>query len=54
VLAKLRRQLGRALKTKPLVSRDGRLLFYDLRAFRSRLQQTDAQLRETARRDFNI
>jgi hypothetical protein len=54
VLAKLRRQLGRTLKTKPIVSRDGRLLFYDLRPFRGRLPQTDAELRETARRDFNI
>jgi len=42
------------LQVAPLVSPDGRYLFYDLRPYRRALGRTDAQLRATARQTFGI
>jgi phosphoglycerol transferase len=48
------RQITAAFDVEPLVSPDGRFLFFDLREPRRRLDRTDAQLRGQARRDLGV
>ena len=43
------RQIQDAVGVEPLVSSDGRFLFFDLRPYRASLDQTDEQLRQAAR-----
>ncbi len=43
------RQVQDAVGVEPLVSADGRFLFFDLRPYRASLDQTDEQLRQAAR-----
>jgi phosphoglycerol transferase len=43
------RQIQDAVGVEPLVSSDGRFLFFDLRPYRASLDQTDEELRQAAR-----
>lgn len=43
------RQIQEAVGVEPLVSADGRFLFFDLRPYRASLDQTDDELRQAAR-----
>ena len=52
--AVVRRELERVLREQPLRSEDGRLLFYDLAAYKRRLGRSDAQLRATAERQLGV
>jgi hypothetical protein len=47
-------ELERELRTQPLVSENGRLRFYDLRPYKRRLGQSDAELRAIAERELGI
>ena len=53
-MAELQRQLTRRLRVEPLVSRDGRFLFYDLRPYAARLGEPPDELRRDATELFGI
>jgi len=55
-LATIRAGLEKKLGVQPLVSRDKRFLFYDLRPYAQRLKQgrTARELRDRAGQDFGI
>jgi len=53
-LAALRKDLDRTLRVDPIVSPDGRFLYYDLRPYRARLGRSQASLRDEAGRLFGI
>jgi hypothetical protein len=47
-------QVRRATRTKPIMGVGGRFAFFDLRAFRARVPETDAQLRQVAREQLGV
>ena len=47
-------QIREAVGVEPLVSEDGRFLFFDLRPYRERLGMTDEQLRAETRRLLHV
>jgi hypothetical protein len=55
-LASIRAGLAKKLRVEPLVSRDKRFLFYDLRPYAQRLERghTPRALRDQAGEDFGI
>jgi phosphoglycerol transferase len=53
-LASIREDLDRRLRVEPLVSRDGRFLFYDLRPYAERLDRSPRELRDEAGTLFGV
>ncbi|MEJ7583347.1 MAG: hypothetical protein WKF43_04505 [Acidimicrobiales bacterium] len=52
--AELRDQLAFVLRVKPMVSGNGRHLYYDLRPYKERLGRPETELRELARRELKV
>ena len=53
-LASIRKDLAKKLRVEPLVSRDGRFLFYDLRPYAERIDRSPQELRVEAGTLFGI
>ena len=53
-LASIRADLAKKLRVQPLVSRDKRFLFYDLRPYAKRLGRSPRALRDQAGRDLGV